>query len=232
MTRVKRSRRLGPGRRGQVGLAGRLGGDQTSGPVRPAPNGQVVDQGRSRTGAGGGQQVQDGGPVRRRTPRNRCRCRWWSRREHGPGCGSPAMTTLAAADKVASRVAASWTAERRSTAMVSRPCSRFSGWRIISWSVRAVDAQCTRRRSSPMPVLAESVELVADVDPRRAAGRACRGRAQPARPRPDGIHPRVDREGRDRDSRSVPTRVSPKGSDSSSCSGPSSNTPRRDVGRE
>ena len=149
MTRVNRSRRLARATADSSASLADWVVMSTSGPA-PDPMGRSSIKVVPGRVAAAGQEVQDGGAVgagRAPNPLSMplvVTTRTWIRLR------MPAMTTLAAADSVASRVAASWTAERRSTATVSRPCRRFSGWRIISWSVRAVDAQCTRRRSSPI----------------------------------------------------------------------------------
>ena len=60
-----------------------------------------------------------------------------------------ALMTLAAADTARSSEAALCEARRTSRMSVVRSCHGISSWRTISSSRRAVDGQCTRRRSSP-----------------------------------------------------------------------------------
>jgi hypothetical protein len=55
----------------------------------------------------------------------------------------------AAAETATSSDAAVCTRARVSRRIVERVCHGISSWRIIRSSRRAVDAQCTRRRSSP-----------------------------------------------------------------------------------
>ena len=54
-----------------------------------------------------------------------------------------------------------WGPRRLSSSTVARPCQGISSWRIISSSRRAVDGQCTRRRSSPISYCAQGVEVLA-----------------------------------------------------------------------
>ena len=56
---------------------------------------------------------------------------------------------LAAADTASSSDSPLWALWRTSRSTVTRACHGISFWRIISSSRRAVDGQCTRRRSSP-----------------------------------------------------------------------------------
>ena len=60
-----------------------------------------------------------------------------------------AVMTLAAADTARSSEAVLWEARRTSRMTVVRSCHGISSWRTMSSSRRAVDGQCTRRRSSP-----------------------------------------------------------------------------------
>ena len=61
----------------------------------------------------------------------------------------PAAMTLAPAEITSSSESAVLAEERMSTSTVARPCQGSSSWRTMSSSCRAVEGQCTRRRSSP-----------------------------------------------------------------------------------
>ena len=60
-----------------------------------------------------------------------------------------AVAMLAAADMAISKLSWVWSWRRMSTRTVARPCQGSSSWRIMISSSRAVEGQCTRRRSSP-----------------------------------------------------------------------------------
>ena len=72
-----------------------------------------------------------------------------------------AVTTLAAAETARSSDSSVCEARRTSSTTVVRSCHGISSWRTISSSWRAVDGQCTRRRSSPTTYSRQRVELVA-----------------------------------------------------------------------
>ena len=95
-----------------------------------------------------------------------------------------------------------------------------------------VEAQCTRRRSSPVPVLAQPVELVTDSSEDRQRHPDIGVRLDWKIARPDGIDSRMHGERGERRNRLCrSTRVRPNGSDSSSFGGPTRTRPACPVGR-